>query len=150
MNNYKTDDNEIIRLTISLGIVATAIGVIALGPSMNSSAVIALIKIGSLLLVISTFTYIMLTGLIYKYNAIFLFPKQLEKVRKRSYNFSVSFYWYAFFSAIYFSITETLGLSFEKSRDMAVNVLFFASIVLIFIGLLIVLYLKRKKQGARH
>jgi len=148
MIKYSIDanNNEIVRLTISLGIVATSVGIISIGNDIVSSTLLT-IKIGTFLLAVLAFSYIMLTGIKLKYRKddFRIFKKDiLECVRTKSYNYAIGFYWYAFFGILYLIVTKLFGITAEDSRNFAINLSFYSSIVLSVVFMFII-YLRKKK-----
>ena len=104
-------ENEAIRLTIQIGMVASCLVVISGNYSILTPGFQLIIKLLALLLGLISMAYIMLTGRLFEFK-----NKKDSVFRQWFYDSSISFYWYIFSMIAYllFSdlITQLFGINF--------------------------------------
>ena len=113
------NENEIVRLTIQIGIVTSCLVVITNDYSVLVPWFQILLKVLALFLATLSMIYIMLTG------QKFGFSKNKEsKLREKFYGLTISFFWIILFMmALLFSsdfISHLFGISFTQIVTMAV------------------------------
>ncbi|MBQ9171559.1 hypothetical protein IJ162_00385 [Candidatus Saccharibacteria bacterium] len=125
------NENEIVRLTIQIGIVASCLAVISsdydtLDPNFQLA-----IKFFALLLGLMSMAYIALTGRKYGFN-----NKNDFKIRRWFYDSSITLYWNIFFTMVYlFSsnlITNSFGISLAQIYVATAVFVFILTIIILF------------------
>jgi len=107
--NKPFNGSEMVRITISIGIVAAAIAFWAVLDSIGGTIILKLI---SAVLAFFSFTYVMLTAVQHKYTKE---PRDESKfmklAREKSYNASISFYWYSLLMIALMIVSDTFHIS---------------------------------------
>ena len=129
----KANHHELIRLTIMGGLSAATIAIIAWlfsGSSDDATIVPSrstiIVTWVLFLLAVTSFSYIMLTGLFYayvsKHKGYIGMCKLLEMFRQKAYNFTVKLYWVSFFMIGYFFFALTQSWGWEQAMNNLNNI----------------------------
>ena len=136
------NDTEIIRLTISIGIVAAAIGLWVILDSIDGTT---LLKIIDFFIAFISFSFIMLTGLRYTYGEDRTSEDGLLKcLREKAYNISMAFFWWALFTVIFLLVVAPLHLTAGQTLLYSFFVL-----AALFILMAIFLWVRLKVESKR-